>query len=539
MAEVIVNIKANTGQATDSVDDLNNSLNQTTESADELSASLSKQEARIKTLDGAINLIGGSVEILAGGLALSGALTEEQAEKFQTAAIGAIAFADGTKRVLDGYKSLNEGLAAYGGVSKIATKATTLLNNAIKANPAVAIAVAVAALTAAIYAYVTSTSAAEKAEMRYYDSQKKLIENQGVQLNREYDLAKARGASIDELHRLELQTYANAKAEQQLERQRLQAIQRREGWSSELAAEINATGDAIEEINHLEAVAVENYNKLKREEVEANKEAEEAKTAKEKEEAAKRAQDRKDAREKEMQDAFDFYLRMIKLARDKRKEFEKEFNDQLTKENQATFDATTKAMEARMKQSTTMIQSTGQQAQKSTVEVASANLFAYNELAENAVGSSVEAFGQLFTALADVTGEGNEEAFEKGKKFKIAEVVTSAIQASFQAFGAAQQFGPILGPILGAAQVAAIAVASNKAIGDIKSSTFQSSTAPSTSTPSVSVPTNFNTGPQGMGQFLPFTAPQQTPPVRAYVVTGDVTDGQVAEAQLQTRRRFG
>ena len=42
-----------------------------------------------------------------------------------------------------------------------------------------------------------------------------------------------------------------------------------------------------------------------------------------------------------------------------------------------------------------------------------------------------------------------------------------------------------------------------------------------------------------MGQFLPFTAPQQTPPVRAYVVTGDVTDGQVAEAQLQTRRRFG
>uniref|UniRef100_UPI004047957E hypothetical protein n=1 Tax=Shewanella sp. TaxID=50422 RepID=UPI004047957E len=192
------------------------------------------------------------------------------------------------------------------------------------------------------------------------------------------------------------------------------------------------------------------------------------------------------------------------------------------------------------KASTKMISTTGEAAQKSTLEVASANLFAYNELAENAVGDSVDAFGQLFSALADVTGEGNEEAFEKGKKFKIAEVVTSAIQASFQAFGAAQQFGPILGPILGAAQVAAIAVASNRAIGDIKSSTFQSSTAPSGGgTPSVSVPTNINTGPQGMGQFLPFSAPQQTPPVRAYVVTGDVTSGQVAEQQLQTRRRFG
>jgi hypothetical protein len=138
MAEVVVNIKANTGQATDGVDDLNNSLNQTEQSSEALSASLAKQEARIKTLDGAINLIGGSVEILAGGLALSGALTQEQAEQFETAAIGAIAFADGTKRVLDGYKSLNEGLAAYGGIAGKAKAITQSLNKAILANPYVA-----------------------------------------------------------------------------------------------------------------------------------------------------------------------------------------------------------------------------------------------------------------------------------------------------------------------------------------------------------------------------------------------------------------
>ena len=57
---------------------------------------ISSLENNIKTLDGAINLVGGSIEVLAGSLALTGAVTEEQAERFQTAAVGAIALADGS-----------------------------------------------------------------------------------------------------------------------------------------------------------------------------------------------------------------------------------------------------------------------------------------------------------------------------------------------------------------------------------------------------------------------------------------------------------
>ena len=116
-------------------------------------ASLEKQEARIKVLDGAINLVGGSIETFTGAMVLSGAVSEETAEKFESQAIGAIALADGAKRVFDGYKTLSEGLKAYGGVAGLAQKAQAALNTTVLANPYVAAAVALAALGAALYVF--------------------------------------------------------------------------------------------------------------------------------------------------------------------------------------------------------------------------------------------------------------------------------------------------------------------------------------------------------------------------------------------------
>ena len=87
MATVTVNVNANTKDATQDINNLDTALEGADKSAQDLSDSLAKQEARIKTLGGAINIVGGSVEVLAGSLALSGALSEEQAEKFQTAAV--------------------------------------------------------------------------------------------------------------------------------------------------------------------------------------------------------------------------------------------------------------------------------------------------------------------------------------------------------------------------------------------------------------------------------------------------------------------
>jgi hypothetical protein len=161
--------------------------------------------------------------------------------------------------------------------------------------------------------------------------------------------------------------------------------------------------------------------------------------------------------------------------------------------------------------------------------------------------ASLSTAANLASVLAKSQDESTEEAFEKSKKYKIAEVVTSALQASFQAFGAAQQFGPILGPILGLAQVAAIGIASNKAIADIKSSTFQAPGSPSVSTgggggasAALAVSPSFGAGGflgQPQGTLTPITSPQG--PLRAYVVSADVTNGQQAQAQIERRRTLG
>ena len=564
MAEVIVNIKANTGQATNSVDDLNNSLNQTTESADDLSASLSKQEARIKTLDGAINLIGGSVELLAGGLALSGALTEEQAEQFQTAAIGAIAFADGTKRVLDGYKSLNEGLQAYGGVSKIASKATQALNAAIRANPAVAIATGIAILTAAIYAYVTSTDAAEEAEARRIDTEKEGVSQRLVAISREERLAKARGESIEEIARLRIETMQLRLEEIKLDRQRLQGPGGKNVVENQ--AEINKLGqDYLDLQTEIQATEIERDRAIAERNLKQKEQADAIAEANQK--AAIEARNARLEYEgfrqtlAQLTDETIEFLGLFKNDNDLDKPLEQleevfeDFADIIffTKEQLSEFEKAESVLEdnslaARKKRLADYYDDLIKQASSNASEVLQlekAKNKALDNLdderkknIEDAAKATLSTTIGLLATIRETTDDGSKEGFEKSKKFRIAETRLSSIQAGFDAYKSLVGI-PYVGPILAVAAAAAALAAGQKAINDIKSSTFSDTAAPTASGASISAPTNINTGPQGQGQFLPFTAPQQQPPIRAYVVTGDVTTGQVAEAQLQTRRRFG
>jgi hypothetical protein len=152
---------------TDALEDNADAQDDAGDAAEKYSKSLEQQEARIKVLDGAINLIGGTLETVTGALVLSGAVTEESAEKFESAALGAIALADGTKRTLDGVKSLSEGLKAYGGVAGIAQKAQAALNTTILANPYVAAAVAIAALGVAIYAFTREVDEAAEFQKEF------------------------------------------------------------------------------------------------------------------------------------------------------------------------------------------------------------------------------------------------------------------------------------------------------------------------------------------------------------------------------------
>ena len=526
MAEVIVNIKANTGQATAGVDDLNDSLNKTEQSADDLSASLAKQEARIKTLDGAINLIGGTVEVLAGGLALTGALTEEQAENFQAAAVGAIAFADGTKRILDGYKSLNEGLASYGGITGAATKATKALNAAVLANPWVAVAVGVAALTAAIYLYVEATDEATEAQERLARQQAATAQANTTYADTEVRLAQARGEAQSVVLGLQLK-----------------AIEAREAEIAQLldsnieTAEANKLLEEGRKLYQDTKVVKEQLKKATADEAAAALKAEADKTQKLKDENAKRKAEQDKARADELAAEKKFLDDVFKAQQDLteklKSEFEKRKSDRqaladyehelLMEEFQDTIDN----LEKRKKK--------GEEALQAEMTLLQAQL----QLTQ-AVGDGIANLGALF-----------EQGTAAAKTAAIADIAINTAIGFVQALDIAQKgaagtgpAAPFAFPIFYASQIAAIlgAVASAKQVlsttpgGSGGIVTTQPQGAIGSGTPRINRPD------LGMGGFLsPTGTPTLAPaePIQAYVLASDVTTGLQAYGQISRRRRFG
>jgi hypothetical protein len=225
MAEAIVNIGANTGPATAAVEDLNSALGQTGAASqnasvktDELTSRLEKQEATIKILDGAVNLLGGSIELAAGAAIGLGLATEEETEQFEAAALGAIAFAEGAKRTLDGVVNLTEGITKFGGAQKIATAFTTAFGVALKvAMGPVGIAIAaIGLITTAIVLLKDKFEIVNKVAEFFGNAFNKIAEAVGLAktesekfaeaqgelaktLDFELKLLKAQGASVDEL----------------------------------------------------------------------------------------------------------------------------------------------------------------------------------------------------------------------------------------------------------------------------------------------------------------------------------------------------
>jgi len=113
-------------------------------------------ERNIAAFQGAIDVLGGSLEVAVGGLALFG-VSEEQIEGIESAALGAIAFADGSKR-------LSDGLVALAKNTNIAAKAQKAFNLAAKANPYILAGTAIVATIGAIAgAYALLSDSAEDA----------------------------------------------------------------------------------------------------------------------------------------------------------------------------------------------------------------------------------------------------------------------------------------------------------------------------------------------------------------------------------------
>jgi len=573
---------------------------------------LKSQEANIKLLGGAINILGGAVETTVGTLGLLG-LDEEVVGEFEKAALGAIAFADGTKRIFEGYKELQEGvqlandlIKKQGLATKILTGIQAAYNAVMNANPIFIIITVLAAVTVGIYAL--SKALADDTEEVEKNNQARLKQAQTLSSEAKFreDYAKALGKSTQELREFEKATTQANLTEARAE---LKAAKTTEDKTKALTKIRDLKRkDLIDEANYQKQVRTENAATQKeiqdknketldkqKENRQKNLEEQAAAFQKELELANQKALDQEAIdnkaydllltdQERELNAVQDKYFEIfnkanlsaeqIKALEEKK---EKEINDIKKKYSKEDEDLTKEALNALKSAQDLEIQAVQDKYAKlkTAKELSDADLIALEEKSQSEIKAITDKYGkmasdkreadrkkkleeilrdtsavagasaQLFGALAEAQDVATKEGFEANKKYKIAEVITSAIQGSIQAISSAFQLGPVAGPIVAAAQVASLAIAADKAISDIKSTKFGDSTPP---TPPNGGTTNIPSGgaitPPVPSGFLAPTTPTSTStqsqtPVRAYVLASDVSNGVQAQNSINRRRRLG
>ena len=442
------------------------------------------------------------------------------------------------------FKEAQEGLIA---VQKLVNVQFKAFSNIIKANPIGAVATAIVAITSAIYLY----NQAQKEATAITEDNTDALEKQEAQLARnislrqqELTLLRINGADAIEI------AEKTAEFEKQNQLDRINLRKQLQDEEARLRAFLNVGSDEAK------ARTAENIQRIQDEISQVQGEIEKGRlqqqvaeatltaTIKREEENRTKTQldeleKRRQAREKEINELREFYYNALNLQR--------EVLNELTILNQeeidAILDANAKSLVAKVGTTYQAGRNETEKTTKQIIQQAQDTLLANAELAEQVVGSSVAVAGQLASTLGDAVDDGSEKGFNASKKYKIAEVITSAIQGGFQAFTTSlSSFPAPIGAIVGAAQVASIAIASRRAIGEIQSSTYQNpnsgaGASTSISTPSVPAPSSGGSFQGGTGFLTPQVAPST--PTPAYVVAGDVQNGLQALNELNTRRRFG
>jgi len=510
-------------------------------------AQIESLEGSIKVLDGAVNLVGGSLETIAGGLALTGALSKEQAEQFEAAAVGAIAFADGAKRTLDGVVNLQEGFTKLAANSKAAALASRVLGTAIKvATGPIGIAVvAIGAIITILYKLKDSISVVGKAfeffgnlftkvtdAIGLTDSAtEKLIETnkkRGEQLKFELDLLKAKGASEEEL----------AKKERELLKANIAAT--KAGSEERKKAE--------QELQIFEAQVITDRQKRQDE---ANKKA-----AEKRKEAAEK---KKAEEEKAAADALKREQDFLKQLDDLRKEDEARQAQALTDINaaideyyQSRLTQEEREILAVQEKYFALQQAAGDNAEQLEVlkEAEQAALTdiekKYSKERVKTTEEEQKAKDQLINGTIDNFQGALTALFGESKAVASANVLIDAAQAAVGIIKNSQSTGP-LAIAYQISQFALLAATTVASLRQINSAEPGSSGTPTTPKPSpIGGGGAFTGALPGTGGSVPTsgtpttgTQGGRTEPIRAYVVTQDVTNGQEAAAAINRRRRLG
>lgn len=119
-----------------------------------------------------------------------------------------------------------------------------------------------------------------------------------------------------------------------------------------------------------------------------------------------------------------------------------------------------------------------------------------------AIQSAAGATSNILTSLADMfdaNADADEKSTKQGKALRIAAATIDMLQGAVTAFSTAQQLGPVAGPIVGAANAAAVIAAGMANISKIRSTQVSKNAASSSSatvSPTVSAPTQTYTPPE-------------------------------------------
>jgi hypothetical protein len=573
----------------------NANVNVTTNTA-QAQAQIEALEGSIKVLDGAVNLVGGTLETVAGGLALTGALSKEQAEQFESAAIGAIAFADGAKRTLDGVVNLQEGFTKLAAGSKAAAVASRVLGTAIKVATG-PIGIAVVAIGAIITILVkfkdslgivgdaidfvtnginkltdaiglTDTAAAKEIE-----TNKKLAESQANKL----ELLKAEGADRETLVKKERELLkTRVKAEKEGSDEQKKAIQDLALFNAKVRGE-NAKADAdaqkkrLDEAKKANDLYKDQLQKFADEEVNLLAKTDEEKLKIEFDRTIREINDLElsEARKAELrlQAEENYQIKVGQLKEEKLKEqAEKEaalqlqldqaaqdkanqdivnfsaqldeiYNLQLTDQQRSLNAVQDKysQLEEFYKDDAEALKAIAEQKENDITAIEEAGAAARRQI----IGGTIDNFQGALTAL-----------FGESKAVASANVLIDAAQAAVGIIKNSQGTGPlaIAYQISQFALLAATTVASLRQINSAEpgSSGGGGFTAPKP-TPVTGGASIFTGALPGTGGTPTTGVPTQgsptgggrAEPIRAYVIAQDVTTGQEADAAINRRRRLG
>jgi len=550
-------------------------------------------EKAIKSLEGVTKLAAGGIAASAGALALFGA-EGEKLKELEVKVQGAIAVALGVREAAEGAVILVQQRRfiqekALQAATKVSIAVQTAYNAVLALNPIALVVIAIAGLVAALiylkdkvqiitdafeYAnkklqqFIEFIGLAETAEEKAAKAAIELSKQKEKQYTRELNLLKAKGASDEEIYKKQREILI------------AQATQQKQN-SDEYK-------DIINEIKVLDAEYTKSVEDNKKKEAEERKKVVDA--------AKKLNQDLADSNKKLGKDefqqrlidakkAYDEQLKQLKAAGVSTVEATKAYEAQITQiqkdeskkrtDDYFAYEDALKSFRASAieAQAITLDQKNALEIQKSkelydgliaeakklgqdttALEQAKADKTTEIEKAQAEVSIQIAKdkkdaqIGEIFQTVDAVQGALGG-LFEDSKGIAIANVIIDAAQAAIGIFKQSTKLPPGIGQIFAGIQLAALTATTVASINKIKSASpsnggggsFNAPAPPSiggfgtpTLVPQSPIPTPGNqvtipqAGEAGGNQL----------PIKTYVLAGDVTSAQAAEAKLNQRRQF-